>query len=345
MKTKMFFLCLIITLGLTINSGAQTKFSSETTICYDKLQGGIPVNRFEIQNPLFGIKYDYKVDLINNKPVNDVFGLFFPKIIDKKTFSLGGAIIKLGDLNRSDQFIFDISATKQIDSISVYLEVGRAIGVETQPWDFVLSRISHRLFTIEGGILSPDQLFAPSFKKLYGWIAYHPKHLFIATGNEISRNWFFFGTKNYKNFGSFTCADYDRDNGNFWFRSQFGFMDVNQKFYSQENYIVSTSYLAVPPFFYRHFSPMSTKGRYALKFDGKRIGKLETYELTLGRQFGKYGQIAVGMNDENFKRERLGLILEYYKEFTLKNFKASTELRYEQLSAKFYGYIVLAYQF
>lgn len=331
--------------GQTFNLEAQTKFSTETTLCYDKTQGGIPLNRIEISNPLFNIKYDYKVDLISGKPLNDVFGIFFPKMVNKKTFSLDGAIIKLGDWNKNDQTILDLSATKKIGSVSITLEIGRAVGVETRPWDFVVSRASHRLFTVEGGILSPDQLFAPSQKKLYGWVAYHPEHIFVATGNEISRNWFLFGTKKHANFGNFSFLSYDRDNGNFWFRSQFGFQNVNQNFFAQDNYIVAASYLIVPPFFYKHFSPMSTKGKYALKFDGKRVGKLETYEVSVGRQFGKYGQIAIGANNENFKPERVGLLLEYYKEFTLKNFKASAELRYEQLSSKFYGFITLAYQF
>jgi hypothetical protein len=345
MKAKRFFFCLIILSGLALNSEAQIRINSETTIVYDKSQGGIPLNRLEFQHPLFSVKYDYKVDLIANKPVNDVFGIFFPKIIDKKTFNLSGCLIKLGDLNKSDQIIFDLSATQKIGTLSLSLEIGRAIGATIQPWDFVVSRISHRLFTVEGGLLSPDQLFAPSFKKLYGWIAYHPEHIFIATGNEISRNWFLFGTKKYDNFGNFSFLNYDRDNGNFWFRSQFGWQDVNQKFFSQENYLVAASYLIVPPFFYKHFSPMSTKGKYALKLDGKRVGKLEAYEISIGRQFGKYGQIAIGVNNENFKSERVGLVLEYYKEFTLKNFKASTELRYEQLNSRFYGFITLAYQF
>ena len=344
MKIKILSITIMI-LNLIINSQAQTRFSSETTLSYDKLQGGIPLNRFEIINPFFSVKYDCKVDLVNSKTVNDVFGIFFPKIINKPTFSLDGALIKLGDWNKNDQLIFDLAVTKKLGSLIVFLEIGRAVGVKIEPWDYVLSRISHRLFTVEGGILSGDHLFAPSQKKLYGWVAYHPENIFIATGNEISRNWFIFGTKKYANFGNLSFINYDRDNGNFWFRSQFGFQNVNQAFFSQENYIIAASYLIVPPFFYKHFSPMSTKGKYSLKFDGKRIGKLETYEVSVGRQFGKFGQIAAGINNENFNEKRSGLILEYYKEFKLKNFKTSAELRYEQLTAKFYGYIVLAYQF
>ncbi|MFA5024428.1 MAG: hypothetical protein WC523_05750 [Patescibacteria group bacterium] len=344
MKTNVIIIGVIFLLGLTINLRAQIRFSTETTLCYDKSQGGIPLNRLEIQHPQFNIKYDYKVDLINNAPVNDVFGIFFPKIINKKNFKLGGALIKLGDWNQNDQIIFDITAEKKFKHLLISWEVGRVIGVKTQPWDFIISRISHRLFTVEGAIFSPDWFLAPSSKKLYGWVAYHPRHFFLAVGNEISRNWFIVGTKNYQRFGNFTFMNYDRDNGNFWFRSQFGFKNVNQKFFSQENYLIAASYLIVPPFFYRHFSPMSTKGLYALKLDGKRVGKLETYEVSIGRQFGRYGQICLGINNENFLPNRIGWIVEYYKEFCLKNFQAITELRYEQLTGRFYGYITLVYQ-
>lgn len=341
---KYALISIISLLSIISQTEAQTKIGLETTLTYDRFQGGIPLNRLEIQNSSFGIKYDYKVDLTNCAPANDVFGVFFPKIINREKFKLSGALIKLGDWKQNDQIIFDITAEKKFKHFLVSWEIGRAISAKTQPWDYVMSRIGHRLFTIEGGLLSPDYLFAPSSKKLYGWIAYHPKHFFLAAGNEISRNWFIFGTKKYANFGNLSFMNYDRDNGNFWFRSQFGFQNVNQAFFSQENYIIAASYLIVPPFFYKHFSPLSTKGKYSLKFDGKRIGKLESYEVSVGRQFGKYGQIAIGANNENFKPEKFGLILEYYKEFTLKNFKASAELRYEQLSSKFYGFITLAYQ-
>ncbi len=323
---------------------AQVRFSSETTLCYDKLQGGVPLNRLEIRNSLFNVKYDYKIDPLSNTPVDDVFGISFPKIIEHKNLVLGGTLIKLGDWNKNDRIVVDLKLKKNGKTLSFYWELGRVIGAKSEPWDFIISRISHRLFTAEGGMLSSDFLFSPSQKKLYGWIAYHPKHSFLAVGNEISRSWLFFGTKNYQRFGNFTFANYDRNNGNFWFRSQFGFRDINQKSYSQENYLVATSYLVVPPFFYLHFSPMSTKGLYALKLDGKRVGKLETYEISVGRQLGRYGQVCVGMNNENFLPNRIGWIAEYYKEFCLKNFQAIAELRYEQLTGRFYGYITLAYQ-
>ncbi|MFA5131560.1 MAG: hypothetical protein WC467_04025 [Patescibacteria group bacterium] len=343
MKQIIISLLTVFAIFLCQISWAQTKVSTETTLCHDEFQTGVPLNRLEISNPSFSFKYDYKVDLINNTRVNDVLGIFLPKLIDQKTFSFGAGLIKLGDGDRSDNILVDLSAQKKFKAITIDLEIGRAFSIESNPWDYILSRASHKLFTFEGGILSSAPLFAGSKNKLYGWIAFHPEHLFVAVGNEISRDWAVFGTKGFKNFGSLSVADYDRKNGNFWFRSQFGFMDVNQKFYNQENYIISTSYLIVPPFFYKHFSPISTKGKYTLKFDGRRTNGFDVYEVSTGRQFGKYGQVAVGCTNENFNKCRTGLLLEYYKEFTLKNFKASTELRYEQLSKKFYGFIVLSY--
>ncbi len=329
-------------LFLCQTSEAQTKVSTETTVCHDQTQSGVPLNRLEISNPKFSFKYDYKVDLINNTKLNDVMGIFLPKLISKESFTFGAGLIKLGDGNRSDNILVDLSAQKKFKAITIDLEIGRAFSVESHPWDYIMARTSHKLFTVEGGILSSTPLYAGAENKFYGWIAFHPEHLFAAVGNEISRDWFVFGTKGFKNFGSLSVADYDRKNGNFWFRSQFGFMDVNQKFYNQDNYVISTSYLVVPPFFYKHFSPMSTKGKYALKFDGRRTNKFDVYEVSAGRQFGKYGQIAIGLTNENFNKCRTGLLLEFYKEFTLKNFKASTELRYEQLTNKFYGFIVLS---
>lgn len=342
MKTAII-ICSIILLGLTANVYAQTKVSTETTLVFDKKQSGSPINRIELSDSKFSLKYDYKVDLVNNTRINDVFGVFLPKLINKPTFNFGIGLMKLGDGDRKDNVLLDLSAQKKFTSLTVDLEIGRAFCVETKPWDYIMVRTTQKLLTIEGGILSPDPLFTNSQKKLYGWISYHPEHYFVAVGNEISRNWVIAGTKKYDDFGALAFANYDRDNGNFWFRGQFGFTDVNQKFFEQNNYVTATSYLIVPPFFYKHFSPMSTKGKYAFKFDGRRVDKFDVYEVSFGRQFGKYGQLAVGATNENLSKERIGLLLEYFKEFTFKNFKATSELRYEQLSKKFYGFIVLAY--
>jgi len=346
MKKLVIILVAVITLTLNLTVKAQTKLITETTLIYDKTQGGIPLNRLEIKDPLFDIKYDYKADLITNKSVNDIFGLDIPKIIDKKTFSLGAGFIKRGDWNKDDQIILYVYGAKKFGELNWNLETGRNFGALTQPWDYVMSRVSFRNFTAEGCVTSPNQLFAPSYKKLYGWIAYHPEHVFVATGNEISRNWFFIGTKKYANFGNFTFANYDRDNGNFWFRSQFGFQDVNQNFYCQSNYLVATSYLNIPLFFYKHFAPMSTKGKYAFKFEGKRVGKLENYETSFGRQFGKYGQVALGLTSQNIPQMKSGLLLEYYKEICLYNhFKCSTEFRYEKINSRLSGFITMQYSF
>lgn len=162
MKTQ-----LLITIVVVLNSMfsfSQTRLSSETTLNYDQTQGGIPLNRFEVQNPIFNLKYDYKADLIEHLPVNDVIGLFIPEIISYKKFNLGGAFIKLGDWNQKDQLIVDLMLSDTTKHFLLYCELGRAIGVRNQPWDFVISRISHRLFTIEGKIMSSGQLFSSAEK-------------------------------------------------------------------------------------------------------------------------------------------------------------------------------------
>jgi len=345
MKAIIIILITSICILINTNLKAQSKLSTETTITYDKLQGGIPTNRLEIQDPLFNIKYDYKVDLINKGCINDVFGINLLKLIDQKTFTLDGGFIKLGDWNKSDQIILHLTATKKIGSLTWSLEGGRAFGVEIMPWDYVTSRISRQNFTVEGYIMSPDQLMSSSHKKLYAWAAYHPEHMFAAIGTELSRDWFFLGTKKMKDFGDFTFANYDRNNGNFWFRTQFGFQDVNQKFFEQNNYIIATSYLVLPVFFYKHFSPMSTKGLFAFKIDGRKVGKSENYEVTLGHQFGKFGQCAIGPMSQNMPTKKIGLLVEYYKEFNLyKKISGSTEFRYEQMSSRLSGYIILNYK-
>lgn len=323
----------------TINSNAQT-LRTETSFQYDRSLNGVQVQRVQFSSPAITLKYDYKTG--NGKSINDVFGISLP-ITVKDDFSVALGVIKLGDWNDKDESFISLSAEKKFGDLSLALELGKGAMAES-PRDYITSRISHNLFTIEAGILSEYGYsgIEEFTKDRYYWAAIHPEHAFFAIGNEINRTWMSAGTRNLEGFGNFTFFNADRDNKNFWFKSQFGFGKINQKFYCLDNYRVATSYLIVPPFFYRHFSPISTKGEYALKIEGKRTVNSEKWEVTGAKDIGQLGQVAIGWQRESGKS---GINLEYYKEVRIIGCAISGEFRYETIYNRFSGFITANYEF
>ena len=333
-----FFVILIV---VTINVSAQT-IRTETTFQSDNNSGGISVQRIQLNSNIINLKYDYKVDVVNkSKTVNDVMSISGNFKTDE--FTISPCIIKLGDFKKTDEYLLDLTVEKKWANIAATFEVGRGMRSSSEPRDYMISRISHQLFTVEGGVLS--KYGYTSFSELtdnkYAWIAYHPKYAFMALGSEISRTWILAGTKDLKNFGNLTFANFDRANNNFWFRSQFGLGSVNQKFFCLDNYRVASSYLIVPPFFYTHFSPLSTKGDYGFKIDGKRVVNTEKWEASVSRQFGQIGQLAVGWTREQSKN---GFVIEYYNSASISNMFFSIELKYDSIK-KITGFVTANYEF
>ncbi len=225
------------------------------------------------------------------------------------------------------------------------VEVGRGINSQTGPRDYIITRLSHDLVTTEVGLLSSHNYsnFDEFATYKYYWLAVHPKYIFAAVGNEVDRTWAIVGSKDLSDFGNLSFANHDRKTQDFWFRTQFGFGQVNQGFFCLDNYLTAASYLIVPPFFYKHFSPVSTKGDYGLKFDGKKVGSVEKYELAISKKFGKLGQLAVGYQRQVPSTN--GVTIEYYKDASLGQFNTSVELRYESIYKRLSGFITASYQF
>ncbi len=343
---KSFVKVLIFALSMATMAplSAQVSITSESTVKIDSTDHGLPVQKLEASTKFGRIRYDYKA---NGK---DIFGIVVPKIVGDSITSMGGALVKMGDGNRNDQFVVDLWASHKWGKsrrFSSSLEMGRVFSPAARPWDFVLGRLSYGPITTEAGIVTSKPISEGISDKdaIYAWIAFHPKHAFVAVGKEIDRYWAFVGTKNLKRFGNLTFANYDIKTGNFWFRSQTGLGEINQKFFCQDLYVEATSYLVVPPFFYKHFSPLTTKGTYSIRLDGKRVGKTENYELMAGHIIGQNVlQVAIGLNSQHKDGDwKLAPSLEVFKNWDLKKFQASTELRYDLLYQAFSAYLIIKY--
>lgn len=305
----------------------------ESTIRIDTAKTELSVQRIEINTSRFTLKYDYKAT------GSDVLGILIPKIWSNKNNTLSGMIVKIGD-NRNNQFAFDSWLTKKIGKLSFMTEVGRMVSKASKPIDYAGVRLTANTFTVEG------YLVERSTKGNYflGWAAYHREHSFFAIGKEDQRYWGFFGTKGLSRFGHCTFGNYEPGTGNFWFKSQTGFGEINQQFFSQDTYTMATSYLCVPIFFYKHFSPIATKGAYSLKIEGKRIANLQNYEVMMGKQIGEKGLgVAIGINSQYSKNLDLAPSFELYKAWKNATGQCIVELRYDHVAKVCSAYLVLKY--
>ncbi|MFA5184719.1 MAG: hypothetical protein WC456_04325 [Patescibacteria group bacterium] len=338
MKNLVITIVLLLLVSLTNQSLAQ-KIHTETNLQYDKKTTGLQIQRLQFDSPDINVRYDYKL-----KGVIDAMELYVP-IMNSDDLFLQIGLIKLGDWTQEDESFIDLVAEKKLGNLSYKLNIGYGLIADKGSRDYVLARITHDLLTVEACALSDYGYndLASFTKDQYYWVAIHPENIFIAAGNEISRTWIIAGTKNLENFGNLSFLSSDRTNKNFWLKSQFGFGKINQNFYSLDSYRSIASYLIVPPFFYKHFSPISTKGEYALKIEGKRTGDVERWEITGAKKIGNLGRVAIGAQREG--RNRSGLNLEYYKDFNILGFIVSSEIRYESICDKFTGFISIDYVF
>lgn len=337
----------ILVLLTLLASSSWAQFSSlrtETTFQRDRVSKGISVNRFQAGG-VVNIKYDLKRDLLGRKVVDDVLGIFAPNVIESNGYFLTPGIIKLGDWKKSDEVIGDLQITKDFNDLRLSLELGAGFRSTSAPRNFAVLRVSQDLFTLEGSFLSRygyKTINELTDKKFY-WLAFHPNDFFVSVGSEVDRTWILTGTKGLNSFGNLTLLNVDRTNKNFWFRSQTGFGEINQKFFCQDLYILATSYLVVPPFFYLHFSPISTKGTYAFKVDGRRTGEYEKWEVIGAHQLGSIGQVALGWQTDINKEN--GVVVEYYNSFPLSDvFNLSLELKYEKITNCLSGFLTSNYE-
>lgn len=330
-----FIICLVS------NQAISQSVNLESTIKVDKTGTLLSVQRIEVTNPIFTLKYDYKAN------GNDVLGIIFPKIYSNSTSSLSGAIVKIGDGKSNDQFAVDLWENKKFGKLTSLIEAGRVFSKTSLPWDFIGTRLSYGNFTAEAYVVAKHPI-NQRFKKTdnyCAWIAYHTKYTFTAFGKQDKQYWGYAGTKGLSRFGNFTFVNYQPETNNFWFKSQTAFGEINQKFFCQENYILATSYLTVPLFYYLHFSPIVTKGPLTIKIEGRRTNGVQNYEAMMGKQLGNnlFG-FATGINSEyNESNLNLAPSFELYKSWKNKLGQCIIELRYDQLYKICSAYLVVKY--
>ena len=350
MKTILSSILVILFCFTLASTFSQTIVKTETTLTSDTGFNAVEIQRIKVKKDNFSLTYDLKFSK-SGKPVSDIFGLTLAQVIKSKSFSLDLTGLKVGDQFNSSEYFADIFTETKVGAFTVWLEAGLGFGPKQSPRGYFIHRVSHDLFTFEAGMVSKNgpTNFEEIAQDKYIWGAFHPEDFYIAVGRELKRNWFFFGTKGLKDFGNFTFVNYNSYTKEYHIKSQTGIKNANQSYFSEENYIVGTSYLVVPPFFYLHFSPISTKGEYSFKLDAKQSGQTEKIELIAGKQFASIGQFALGVlgegNAEVAGDLSFGAVIEYFNSIVLNNLSASIELRYETKSQRGSGFLTLGYSF
>ncbi|NCN22285.1 hypothetical protein GW934_02210 [Candidatus Falkowbacteria bacterium] len=287
------------------------------------------------------IKFDYKL----NAP--DILGIVIPELFKTNSLDINLMIVKMGDGGQEDKFALGIWSNKQFSNFGLMINIGRLANKQEVPWDFAGGMISHQRFTFEAYAMTLHSLIGNKWQSsdiIYVWAAYHPEKSFFSLGLNEGQVWAYAGTRNLKRFGNFTFANYDPRSGNFWFKSQSGFGEINQGFFSLETYRIAAEYLTVPLFFHKHFSPLCAKGDYAVKFEGRRLGGVHSYEAMLGKNLPSNDLgLAIGINSEYCSELKIAPSAELYKNWQWNGFKGVVELRYDMISNALVGYLVLKY--
>ncbi len=338
---KIISVILMATLTTFVALGQSLK--TETGINYGKNGNGLPTQRFEFVGKTITFRYDLKTDIKNQQMVPDVFGIIIPNIIGDSTWSLNGAIIKSGDWGTSDQTTFDLSFAKKFKKSKINLEIGRILSLESLPNDYIVFSYYSKRWSGELATLSKNTIADLSIRhNPYAWLGYNWQHGYLSSGISDKTYWVFGGTREYQEFGNFTFGSYNPGTGDFWWRSQFGLGQVNQKFFCREMYDIASSYLVVPAFFFKHFSPFLDKGTYNLKLDAMKSGTKTDYEACLGYHRLKWPGIGAGLKfSENKGVKKIAPTIEAYEPLTIGKFKANLEAKYDFVTDNFIGYVTL----
>jgi len=340
---KKLAVVIIAVLAVLFSFGSvSAQISTETSFKADEGFTGVDVNRVSVKIPNVSSTYDLKTN-INGQKVNDVFSLFYTEAVNTKNFTFEPGFIKLGDMKEDDEYFVDLFAKIKFNNFSISAEIGQGVGEKQAPRSYFISRFSHSKVTTEIGFVTKKGYnnLEEVFQDKYYWLGYHPDNLFFALGNNINTTWAIASTRDLPDFGNLTFLSVDRKTGNFWMRSQTGILSANKGFFSLENLVSSASYLIVTPFHYKHFSPSSTKGLYSIKLDVKKVENIEKKEILFGRQFGQFGQVSLGGQNEIGNGN--GFIAEYFNSIQIGKFVGSLELRYETLAKKLTGFTTLKY--
>lgn len=334
---KVFFITVLV---FWIINGFAQKINLESIILTDTNSCQVTTQRVEVASDLFLFRYDYQ------KNGGNVLNLTAPKVFSNSWYNLSTSFFKLGEGASDRTFCLDLFNEFDFGSFKASVDLGRIIGQEIIPNDFMGVRVSYGHFTSETYIVAKHPIGSEFNEKdqVYSWAAYHPDKMFVSVGIADKQYWFLGGTKNLNKFGNFSFVNYNPENGNFWFRSQSGFGEIDNNFFNQNLYLFATNYLIVPPFHFRRFSPIATKGTYSFKVDGRRINDVHYYEMSMGRKVENLFRMAVGVKGEYRDDLRLGPILEFYKDIKFSdNGRAIVELRYDFLCKSLEAYLVFRY--
>lgn len=318
-------------------TSAQT-ISSETDFRIKNDGTSVPMQKIQFASEKIIVKYYYKTNGDN------VLGVILPKFWQNKSLDLNLMLISAGNQSENYWHTIDLYANKKFKHFDVMIDLGRSVSKNQLPLDFVGGMIANKNFTVEAYLVTNHPMIGRRVEKsdpIYAWAAYHPEHSFFALGSNDGSLWGFAGTKKLKNFGTFTAVNYNPKTNNFWIKSQSGFGEINQAFFSQESYVIAAEYLTIPLFFHKHFSPICSKGTYALKFEGKKVGKIQNYEIMASKMLSqsKLG-LAIGVNSEYVSSLRLAPSIEAYKIIQIGGLQSVIELRYDMIYNSFCGYLI-----
>jgi hypothetical protein len=320
------------------------KVSTETAATAD----GIPMHRTEIVNNNVTVKYDAK---FRTKPTDapvDIGGISFDKIYSDSTINIAAGLTSVGNLDKETEYFLDASITKQYGDITATLDIGKGARSTGPSREYLIGVFRHPNVSSEIGWFPQGSTFNKHTEILqYEWVALHNDNAYVGGGNEVDRTWIFAGIKGMEDFGTFAFAKYDRKSGDVWVKSQTAYGNADRGFFSTETFNVAASYLCVPPFFVKHFSPISTKGDAALKIEYKNCpstGNAES-EVMLGTNTTPI-QVGIGVNTGYKGNTSISnVVAELYKEFSVAGIKGSVEVRYNNRTGDASGYVKLSKEF
>jgi len=293
--------------------------------------GAHPVKfqRGQISNKDFELKYDF------NGAGKDV-----ARLTVNLPNKMSVAFYNIGNMDGKDYAYWEASKVLKVGNNSTMLfDGGTGIGKGREPEYFLIANIKNDKLFVEGAIYEKASRLKDLDKSIFALAAYDFGHEYLGVGKNRNTLVGVAGVKDFKDVGMITYALYDKETKGWTISSQTAVGDVNQKFFSKDNFDFVTEYFAIPVFFPTHFTPQVTKGDYSIKINGTGLPGKTELEAKLGFR-NEIVSVSAGVNtlNENGKTD-VGAVIELYKPFKLFGADCYGEAKYNTRSGDITGYI------
>ena len=253
---------------------------------------------YKIGNGSIGIKAD--INTINNGAKDNTTQASYSRDISKAdNISAGINATNQGELDGTGKLTTDAWVSFPTGEATALVEAGRGVQKQKEINDWLYTElkgmklghinVTTKVFAYLNGTITD----APE-TDISAVISAHTERLYACYGIQKKTHYVAAGTTGSKDVGNFTKGKYDPITKNFSFKTRTDFRELDQDWYTADNFDVGSSEEVIGGFFPIHFSNKN-RGQYEIIIQGTGKRRLEALETIAGTRITKNTHVFAGV--------------------------------------------------